>query len=363
MFFKKNKEEKERERKLKEEAEAKSLELQNKIAEAEKAHLEKEKTLRRDIEWPAETGAGEKLSVIESLKAGLVKTKKNFVESLYISVAGEKSIDEDILELVEEKLIEADLGLETTGRIIELLEERLERKQLSNADDVFSAVKEVIFSIMDRDSKEIPLAETGPTVLLFVGVNGVGKTTTIGKLAAQWIAEGKRVLVAAGDTFRAAAIEQLEEWCKRAGADFIAQSDHTDPAAVIFSAVEKAKAEEYDILLCDTSGRLHTKKNLMEELSKIQRVIKKIIPEAPHVSMLVLDATTGQNAVIQTREFKDLIGLDGLVITKLDGTAKGGVVIGIVNEFSLPVFYIGTGEKITDLQPFSARDFADTLFS
>lgn len=190
----------------------------------------------------------------------------------------------------------------------------------------------------------------------------MGKTTSIGKIAAKLRKEGKKVLVAAGDTFRAAAIEQLEEWCKRAEVDIVKKEINSDPAATIYEAATRAKEEGYDILLCDTSGRLHTKKNLMEELHKMQKVLQKIIPESPHASILVLDANTGQNAIMQTKEFRSLIGLHGLIVTKLDGTAKGGVIIGIVNEFEIPVYFVGVGEGIDDLQPFSARLFAESLF-
>ena len=234
--------------------------------------------------------------------------------------------------------------------------------EINTQSEAVETVKTVISSILDQGNVDIPFASTGPTVYLFVGVNGVGKTTSIAKIAAKLKQDGKKVLVAAGDTFRAAAIEQLNEWCIRVGVELVSKEINSDPSATMYEAASKAVEENYDVLLCDTSGRLHTKKNLMDELAKMQRVLKKVIPEAPHASVLVLDANTGQNAIMQTKEFSTIIGLHGLIITKLDGTAKGGVVIGIVNEFELPVYYIGVGEGLDDLQPFSAKVFAESLF-
>jgi fused signal recognition particle receptor len=271
-------------------------------------------------------------------------------------------IDDDFLEDLEDSLLAADLGINTTSKILDIIEKQVDNKTLNTQSEAVEVVKTTITNILDRGDQLLPAAESGPTVFLFVGVNGVGKTTSIGKIAAQFKAEGKKVLVAAGDTFRAAAIEQLAEWCNRAGVDIVKKDINSDPSATMYEAASKAVKEKYDILLCDTSGRLHTKKNLMDELFKMQKVLQKIIPEAPHSSLLVLDANTGQNAIMQTKEFSGQIGLDGLIVTKLDGTAKGGVIIGIVNEFEIPVFYVGVGEGIQDLQPFSARFFADSLF-
>lgn len=296
------------------------------------------------------------------MKAGLSKTRKKLVEGFIQSLVGERELDDDLFDEIEENLLMADLGVPTTRKIMDYLEDKYAAKEINSEKDAFTAIKKVIYEIMDKHAYKPDMIESGPTVFLFVGVNGVGKTTSIGKLASKFKAEGKKVLVAAGDTFRAAAIEQLVTWADRAGVDCVAKEIGSDPSATLYEAAEKAKNEGYDVLLCDTSGRLHTKKNLMDELEKMQRVIKKVIPDGPHHSFLVLDATTGQNAIVQTKEFKEIIGLDGLIVTKLDGTAKGGVVIGIVNEFDVPVVYIGVGEKVDDLQPFSSRAFADSLF-
>lgn len=296
------------------------------------------------------------------MKAGLSKTRKKLVEGFIQSLVGERELDDDLFDEIEENLLMADLGVPTTRKIMDYLEDKYAAKEINSEKDAFTAIKKVIYEIMDKHAYTPDMIDSGPTVFLFVGVNGVGKTTSIGKLASKFKAEGKKVLVAAGDTFRAAAIEQLVTWADRAGVDCVAKEIGSDPSATLYEAAEKAKNEGYDVLLCDTSGRLHTKKNLMDELEKMQRVIKKVIPDGPHHSFLVLDATTGQNAIVQTKEFKEIIGLDGLIVTKLDGTAKGGVVIGIVNEFDVPVVYIGVGEKVDDLQPFSSRAFADSLF-
>jgi len=233
--------------------------------------------------------------------------------------------------------------------------------KIRTQSQAISTLKVLVANILDLGSKPLPVAVAGPTVYLFVGVNGVGKTTSIGKLAAQYKAQGKKVLVAAGDTFRAAAIEQLVHWCEQVGVDCMAKTQGSDPSATFFEAATRAKEGGYDILLCDTSGRLHNKKHLMDELSKMVRSLKKVLPTAPHASLLVLDANTGQNAIAQTREFSEVIGLDGLIITKLDGTAKGGVIIGIVNEFEKPVYFVGVGERVEDLLTFSAQEFAQGL--
>ena len=240
---------------------------------------------------------------------------------------------------------------------------RVERQELRDVDALREVIKEEIVRILHKEVPIPTVADRQPLVLMFVGVNGVGKTTTIGKIAAQYRRDGHRVLMGAGDTFRAAAIEQLAEWSRRADCDIIAKSQGADPSSVMYEAVEKAVREEYDVVICDTAGRLHTKKNLMEELRKMVRVIRKVVPDAPHEVLLVLDATTGQNAIFQAREFREAADLTGIVLTKLDGTAKGGVIIGIVNEFDIPVRYIGVGEGIEDLRPYDAKQFTDSLFS
>lgn len=360
MLFNKDKKAEKKELKEKrKQYEEKSRELSSQLAEAEKKLQEKEDLLGKDITVPPKESESEGL--FQKFKKGISKTKRMLVGGL-MDLAVDDPVDDDFLEDLEDSLLAADLGLQTTTRIMSIIEDQVDQKEIVTQSQAIEVVKDTIFYILDRGKQELPLADSGPTVYLFVGVNGVGKTTSIGKIAAQLKSKGKKILVAAGDTFRAAAIEQLDEWCRRAGVDIIKKEIHSDPAATIYEAASKAVEEKYDVLLCDTSGRLHTKKNLMDELLKMQKVLKKIVPEAPHASLLVLDANTGQNAIMQTREFLGLIGLDGLIVTKLDGTAKGGVIIGIVNEFEIPVYFVGVGEGLDDLQPFSARLFADSLF-
>ncbi|MCP4752014.1 MAG: signal recognition particle-docking protein FtsY [Proteobacteria bacterium] len=361
MFFSKKKRDEKKELKLqKKQAEKKTEVISEQLTEAErnlqeqKSILEKEISLEEEQDIPKSTFFGK-------VKKGLSKTKKMLIGSL-MELSGEEAIDDDFLEDLEERLLGADLGSVTAGKIIEIVEKQVSEHSVGTQSEAIETVKKVISGILDHGDLSLPLADSGPSVFLFVGVNGVGKTTSIAKIAARFKQDGKKVLVAAGDTFRAAAIEQLAEWCRRAEVDIVAKEINSDPAATMYEATTKAVNEKYDVLLCDTSGRLHTKKNLMEELAKMEKVIRKIIPEAPHASLLVLDANTGQNAIMQTKEFSSLIGLDGLIVTKLDGTAKGGVVIGIVNEFEVPVYYIGVGEGLDDLQPFSARIFAESLF-
>ncbi|MBF0237770.1 MAG: signal recognition particle-docking protein FtsY [SAR324 cluster bacterium] len=302
------------------------------------------------------------VNFMERLRRGIGKTRDSFMQGLGNIVLGKKEIDDDVLDELEEVLISADIGPETTYRILKAITQKVERKELQSPDSLKDSIKEEIFKIMSKTYPKKDASSLKPKVYLFVGVNGVGKTTTIGKLASQYQKQGKKVLLGAGDTFRAAAIEQLTEWSKRSQCDIIAKSAGSDPSSVMFESVEKAVKENYDVVICDTAGRLHTKQNLMEELKKMIRVIKKVIPDAPHEVLLVLDATTGQNAIFQTREFREVAPLTGLVITKLDGTAKGGVVIGIVNEFDVPVRYIGVGESIEDLREFDPQAFTESLF-
>ncbi len=347
-------------------AKAEELEkdLQEQIASMEEERRN-QKVLEREIEKEAEIEEPpEKAdSFIERLRKGVDKTRTHILDNLSEVVLGKKEIDEDLLDDLEEVLIGSDIGPETTQRILESITEKVERKELTNPEVLQKEIQLEIEKIMSKTYPVPGTSERKPLILLFVGVNGVGKTTTIGKIAAQYRQQGKKVLMGAGDTFRAAAIEQLAEWSMRADCDIVQKDPGSDPSAVMYETVQKGLDEDYDVVICDTAGRLHTKKNLMEELKKMIRVIRKLIPDAPHEVLLVLDATTGQNAIFQTREFLEAANLTGMVVTKLDGTSKGGVVIGIVNEFDIPVRYIGIGEQIEDLRPFDAKQFTESLFA
>ena len=347
-------------------AKAEELEkdLQEQIASVEEERrnqqvLEREIEKNAEIEEPPEKAD----SFIERLRKGVGKTRTHILDNLSEAVLGKKEIDEDLLDDLEEVLIGSDIGPETTQRILESITEKVERKELTNPEVLQKEIQLEIEKIMSKTYPVPGTSERKPLILLFVGVNGVGKTTTIGKIAAQYSQQGKKVLMGAGDTFRAAAIEQLVEWSMRADCDIVQKDPGSDPSAVMYETVQKGLDEDYDVVICDTAGRLHTKKNLMEELKKMIRVIRKLIPDAPHEVLLVLDATTGQNAIFQTREFLEAADLTGMVITKLDGTSKGGVVIGIVNEFEIPVRYIGIGEQVEDLRPFDAKQFTESLFA
>jgi len=300
---------------------------------------------------------------IDRLRKGIGKTRKQIQKNISNVVLGKKQIDEDLLDDLEEILISSDIGPETTLLIIESITQKVERKELTNPQVLQSEIQKEIIKIMDKKYPSQITSEVKPQILLVVGVNGVGKTTTIGKIASQFREQGKKVLMGAADTFRAAAIEQLEEWSIRADCEILSKDHGSDPSAVIHETVQKGLNEKFDVVICDTAGRLHTKKNLMEELKKMVRVIQNLIPDAPHEVLLVLDASTGQNAILQTREFKEATNLTGLIITKLDGTSKGGVVIGIVNEFDIPVRYIGVGEQIEDLRPFNSKEFTESIFT
>ena len=302
-------------------------------------------------------------SFLDLLRAGVDKTRKHLLNNLSDAVLGKKEINDELLDDLEEVLISSDIGPETTQRILEAITKKVEREELNNPQALQSEIEQEIQRIMSKKYQVPGTSDRKPLILLFVGVNGVGKTTSIGKIAAQYRQQGKKVLMGAGDTFRAAAIEQLAEWSKLADCDIVHKNAGTDPSAVIFESVQKGIDDDYDVVICDTAGRLHTKKNLMEELKKMVRVIRKLIPDAPHEVLLVLDATTGQNAIFQTREFLQAAELTGFIITKLDGTSKGGVVIGIVNEFDIPVRYIGLGEQIDDLRPFDAQQFTKSIFA
>ena len=305
-------------------------------------------------------------NVTEKFKEGLTKTRDSFSGRVNELVSRYRKVDEDFFEELEEILIQADVGFETVMTLIDELKMDVKRKNIQDPSEVQGAISEKLVAIYesgDQSSSTLNLQENELTVILFVGVNGVGKTTTIGKLAYQFKSEGKKVLMAAGDTFRAGAIEQLEVWGERVGVDVIKQASGSDPAAVMFDAVQAAKARKADILLCDTAGRLQNKVNLMKELEKVKRVIEREIPGAPHEVLLVLDATTGQNALIQAKTFKEATNVSGIVLTKLDGTAKGGIVLAIRNELKIPVKFVGLGEKMDDLQVFDAEKYVYGLFA
>jgi fused signal recognition particle receptor len=296
------------------------------------------------------------------LKRSLLKTKQN-LGSGFIGLFRGKKIDDDLFEELEEQLLIADVGVETTRKIIESLTQHASRKQLKDAESLYGKLKEEMAEILAKVDQPLDVGGKMPFVILMVGVNGVGKTTTIGKLARQFQAEGKSVMLAAGDTFRAAAVEQLQVWGERNRIPVIAQHTGADSASVIFDAVQAAKARNIDVLIADTAGRLQNKAHLMEELKKIVRVMKKLDEQAPHEVMLTLDASTGQNAVNQAKLFNEAVGLTGITLTKLDGTAKGGVIFSIADQFTIPIRYIGVGEGIEDLRPFKADDFIEALFA
>lgn len=296
------------------------------------------------------------------LKRSLVKTRQN-LGSGFVGLFRGKKIDDDLFEELEEQLLIADVGVETTRKIIASLTEHANRQQLKDADALLALLKEEMSAILSNVDEPLNIEGQAPFVILMVGVNGVGKTTTIGKLARQYQAEGKSVMLAAGDTFRAAAVEQLQVWGQRNNVPVVAQHTGADSASVIFDAIQAAKARNVDVLIADTAGRLQNKAHLMEELKKIVRVMKKLDENAPHEVMLTLDASTGQNAVSQARLFNEAVGLSGIALTKLDGTAKGGVIFAIADQFGIPIRYIGVGEGIDDLRPFKADDFIEALFA
>ena len=303
---------------------------------------------------------GEKLSFWEKLKNGLTKTKNALFGSVNELLKNFVKVDEDMLEELEELLIMADVGVGATEDIIEELRDRIKDGRLKEKDQVLDALKEILGEMIGEHQ---PLKlETTPSVVLVIGVNGAGKTTSIGKISKRLRLQGKKVVVAAADTFRAAAIDQLEVWCQRAKVEIVKQSEGSDPAAVVFDAINYAKKKEADVLIIDTAGRLHNKQNLMNELAKINRVIDRELPGASRENLLVLDATTGQNAVIQAKEFSKAANITGITLNKLDGTAKGGIVISIKRELGIPVKFIGVGEKIDDMQEFNAKQFVDALF-
>ncbi|HCQ91500.1 MULTISPECIES: signal recognition particle-docking protein FtsY [unclassified Clostridium] len=297
----------------------------------------------------------------EKLKTGLTKTRDSISNAVSEVLNLAVTIDEDLYEELEEALIVSDIGVETSVEIIERLKAKIKSDKIKDVEMVKPCMKEVIIEMMGEEENTL-IPKNLPEIKLIIGVNGVGKTTSIGKIAARIKAENYKVLLAAADTFRAAAIDQLEVWSKRANVDIVKHQEGSDPAAVVYDAVQAAKARKVDVLICDTAGRLHNKKNLMDELGKINRIIDREYGEAHRETLLVLDATTGQNAVIQAKQFMEVCPIDGIILTKLDGTAKGGVVISIKNQLNIPVRFIGVGEGIDDLQEFSSREFVEALF-
>ncbi len=301
----------------------------------------------------------------ESLDRGLEKTKKGLFDRLSRAIAGKSKVDDDVLDGIEDALIASDVGVDTTLKIIDMLEERVARDKYMNTAELYSILKEEMMSLLDVDGKEeAPVFDFSkkPYVIMVVGVNGVGKTTTIGKLAANLKASGKKVMLGAADTFRAAAVDQLVIWSERAGVPIVKQQMGSDPASVAFDTLKSAVAQDMDVVLIDTAGRLHNKINLMNELTKIRNVMRKVVPDAPHEVLLVLDGSTGQNAFVQAKEFTKATDVTALAVTKLDGTAKGGVVLGIADQFNIPVKFIGVGEGIEDLRVFDKKTFVDSLF-
>jgi fused signal recognition particle receptor len=297
--------------------------------------------------------------VLRSLRDGLAKTRKNFSDKVGSLILGDK-IDEGFLDELEEALIASDVGVETASFVLKDLKERFKRNELSSPAQVKDRLRQLLFDILSARPSVFSLTAS-PSAVLVVGVNGTGKTTTIGKLANRLQSEGKKVMLAAGDTFRAAASEQLSIWGERAGIPVIKHKEGADPSAVVFDAVSAAKARAVDVLIVDTAGRLHTKSNLMEELKKVRRILSRELPGAPHETLLVLDGNTGQNALVQTKMFHEAVGVTGIVLTKLDGTSKGGIVFAIYKELSIPVKFVGIGETIEDLRSFDPREFVDAL--
>jgi len=305
-----------------------------------------------------------KQGLFARLKAGLTRTRSGITDGLADLVLGKKAIDDDVLDEIETLLLTSDVGVEATQQIVTDLTGRIQRKQLNDADALFAALREDMAAILAPSTEPLDI-DTGatPFVILMVGINGAGKTTTIGKLAKKFQNDGKSVMLAAGDTFRAAAVEQLQEWGRRNDVAVVAQHSGADSASVIFDALQSARSKGIDVLIADTAGRLHTQSNLMEELKKVKRVITKLDDTAPHEVMLVLDAGIGQNAVVQAEQFRDAVGVSGITLTKLDGTAKGGVIFAVAKRLGLPIRFIGVGEGIDDLRPFKADEFVSALLA
>ena len=300
------------------------------------------------------------MEFFDKLKNGLNKTKTSFDEKMNYIFSNFRKVDEDLLEELEEALIMSDMGVETSTQIISNLREKIKKEKIGESEQVKEALREEIEKILEKCDNSLKL-ETKPSVILVIGVNGVGKTTSIGKMAARLARDGKKVIVAAADTFRAAAVEQLEIWAQRAGAEVVKREEGVDPASVVFEAIRRTKESNADVLIIDTAGRLHNKKYLMDELNKIQKVVNKEMAEASKEVLLVIDATTGQNAISQVKAFKEQADITGIVLTKLDGTAKGGAVVGIVQENDIPVKFIGVGEQIDDMEIFNSKDFVKAI--
>ena len=301
-------------------------------------------------------------NLLDRLKAGIEKTRSGLVDRIEDVLSGKKQIDADLLEELEYTLITADLGVRTVQDILDRIHQRIDRKQTGDAAEIRALIREHLLEVLRASETPMRVVSQPPAVVMVVGVNGAGKTTTIGKLAHRFLGEGRKVLLCAADTFRAAAIEQLDVWAQRANVKMIRQKTGADPSAVVFDALQAAKAQEADYVIVDTAGRLHTKENLMAELDKMRRTAGRVIPGAPHEVWLVLDATTGQNGLEQARKFTETSGVTGIILTKLDGTAKGGVVVAIARELNLPIRFVGVGEKIDDLLPFDAESFVESLF-
>ena len=333
------------------------------IVELTEDLIETKEEAKLEEEVIVEEEKPKKLSFFEKLKSGLTKTRDDISDKIDNVLKAYQKIDEDLFEELEEVLISADVGMNTTMELIDRLKDRIRQDKVSEPDKVKELLKDEIKKLMLESVSDNELKiDPSPAVILVVGVNGVGKTTTIGKLSNTFKKDGKKVLIAAGDTFRAAAIEQLEEWSNRSGVEFIAHKEGADPAAVIYDGIQAAKARKTDILICDTAGRLHNKSNLMNELNKIFRIVDREYGEATKEILLVLDATTGQNAINQAKVFKEVANITGVALTKLDGTAKGGVVIALQSELKIPIKLVGVGEGIDDLQAFNTEDFVEALF-
>lgn len=300
------------------------------------------------------------MGFFDKLKHGLSKTKTSINEKINNVFSTFRKVDEDLLEELEEALIMSDVGMETSEKIISELRDKIKKEKIEDAEDVKKALKNIIKKILDSVDSSLNL-ETTPSIILVVGVNGVGKTTSIGKIANRLKKDGKKVVIAAADTFRAAAVEQLEIWANRAGCDIVKRHEGSDPASVVYDAIKVTKEKNADVLICDTAGRLHNKKYLMDELIKIKKIVDRELPDASKEVLMVLDATTGQNAILQVKAFKETVDINGLILTKLDGTAKGGAVIGIVSENEMPIKFIGVGEQIDDMEKFDSTDFVNAL--
>ena len=300
------------------------------------------------------------MGFFDKLKKGLSKTKTSINEKITNVFSTFRKVDEDLLEELEEALIMSDVGMETSEKIIGQLRDKIKKEKIEDAEEVKTALKDIIKDILDSVDSSLNL-ETKPAVILVVGVNGVGKTTSIGKIANRLKQDGKKVVIAAADTFRAAAVEQLEIWANRAGCEIVKRKEGSDPASVVYDAIKITKERNADVLICDTAGRLHNKKYLMDELIKIKKIIDRELPESSQEVLMVLDATTGQNAILQVKAFKETVDINGLILTKLDGTAKGGAVIGIVSENQMPIKFIGVGEQIDDMEKFNSNDFVEAL--